>query len=111
MSFNMANFFIIAANISAINNISQKIINILLGKMLGGINLHGFRAIIHKKKSLQDHFVVIIIVIIIIIIIIIIISIIIIIIIISDLFSVDQINRIHNHSIYVKTIANIEDKC
>ena len=100
MSFNMANFFIIAANISAINNISQKIINILLGKMLGGINLHGFRAIIHQKKSLQDHFVVIIIVIIIIIIII-----------ISDLFSVDQINRIHNHSIYVKTIANIEDKC
>ena len=23
----------------------------------------------------------------------------------------DQINRIHNHSIYVKTIANIEGKC
>ena len=27
------------------------------------------------------------------------------------LFSVDQINRIHNQSIYVKTIAIIEDKC
>ena len=45
--------------------------------------------------------------------------IIIIIIIVINLFSVDQINRIHNHSIYVKTyyismvktIAIIEDKC
>ena len=33
------------------------------------------------------------------------------IIIIIYLFSVDQINRIHNHSIYVKTTAIIEDKC
>ena len=31
--------------------------------------------------------------------------------IIINLFSVDQINRIHNHSIYVKTIAIIEVKC
>ena len=31
--------------------------------------------------------------------------------IIINLFSVDQLNRIHNHSIYVKTIAIIEDKC
>ena len=48
-----------------------------------------------------------------------IIIIIIIIIIVINLFSVDQINRIHNRSIYVKTyyismvktIAIIEDKC
>ena len=40
-----------------------------------------------------------------------IIIIIVIIIIIINLFSVDQINRIHNHSIYAKTIAVIEDKC
>ena len=33
------------------------------------------------------------------------------IIIIINLFSVDQTNRIHNHSIYVKAIAIIEDKC
>ena len=33
------------------------------------------------------------------------------IIIIINLFSVDQINRMHNHSIYVKAIAVIEDKC
>ena len=37
--------------------------------------------------------------------------IIIIVIIIINLFSVDQINRTHNHSIYAKTIAVIEDKC
>ena len=30
---------------------------------------------------------------------------------IFNLFLVDQINKIHNHSIYVKIIAIIEDKC
>ena len=29
----------------------------------------------------------------------------------NNLFSIDQMNWIHNHSIYVKTIAIIEDKC
>ena len=32
-------------------------------------------------------------------------------IVIINLFSVDQINRIQNHSVYAKTIAIIEDKC
>ena len=31
--------------------------------------------------------------------------------IINNSVSVDQINRIHKGSIYIKTIANIEDKC
>ena len=35
----------------------------------------------------------------------------IIIIIVINLFSVDQINRTHNYSIFPKTIANIENKC